>query len=203
LQTLAESQSAQSLDKLYLAALDGLRFVAFLLVFFHHLRVSEYTSELHRFGWAGVELFFVISAFLFFHLLGAEHAKAGRISVLAFYARRVLRIYPLLRVFPLVMYPLSASSTGDFFWKYLLLISGTDNIVTAVHSWDLPIRHTAHLRTIPFELQIYLVIPLAFYVYLRLGSRVFISCLVALSGRGCPIFRRRHAAPFHLDDSGS
>jgi peptidoglycan/LPS O-acetylase OafA/YrhL len=46
-------------------------------------------------GGFGVDLFFVLSAYLITELLLREQAQHGRLDVFAFYARRVLRIWPL------------------------------------------------------------------------------------------------------------
>src|SRR4051794_10600592 len=88
---------------LYLPQLDGLRFFAFLAVFIHHLSAPEPLRFLQARGWMGVDLFFVISAFLFFRLFNEEASVAGRIDVLRFYLRRMLRLYPLMVAFPAVI----------------------------------------------------------------------------------------------------
>ena len=73
--------------------LDGLRAVAFLLVFGLH---TGYV----RFGWMGVQLFFVISGFLITDiLLRMKESLPPREYFLKFYARRFLRIFPLYYFF--------------------------------------------------------------------------------------------------------
>lgn len=90
----------------YWPQLDGLRTIAFLLVFFHHHGaplVLEATykdgqillQKISEWGWLGVDLFFILSAFLVTHLLCAEQKAYGKISLPKFYARRALRIWPL------------------------------------------------------------------------------------------------------------
>ncbi len=57
---------------IYFPELDGLRFLAFLLVFVHHHPLFSkipVLSYLHTNGWIGVDLFFALSAFLFTKLL--------------------------------------------------------------------------------------------------------------------------------------
>jgi peptidoglycan/LPS O-acetylase OafA/YrhL len=81
-------------------ALDGLRGVAILLVLAHHLTVVRPATEfdtivlalLHT-GWAGVDLFFVLSGFLITGILIDSHGSRRYFS--SFYARRTLRIFPL------------------------------------------------------------------------------------------------------------
>lgn len=70
-------------------ALDGLRGISILAVLAYH-------SGLVSGGFVGVDLFFALSGFLITRLLVAEHAKAGRIGLLAFWARRALRLLPAL-----------------------------------------------------------------------------------------------------------
>ena len=72
--------------------LDVLRFVAFLAVFLHH--AAAMTA-----GAFGVDLFFLLSAYLITTLLLREHRERGRIAVGSFYARRALRIWPLYYAF--------------------------------------------------------------------------------------------------------
>jgi peptidoglycan/LPS O-acetylase OafA/YrhL len=72
-----------------IAGLDGLRAVAFLIVFFFHTRNLP-------FGWLGVQLFFVLSGFLITDILLKMKEKLPRREFFAkFYGRRFLRIFPL------------------------------------------------------------------------------------------------------------
>lgn len=91
---------------MYFPNLDGLRFYAFLAVFFAHSFWTEfdYISNNQLFsllkivaykGVLGVNFFFVLSGFLITYLLLEEKAATGKIDILAFYMRRVLRIWPL------------------------------------------------------------------------------------------------------------
>jgi peptidoglycan/LPS O-acetylase OafA/YrhL len=72
-----------------IAGLDGIRAVAFLIVFFFHTRNLP-------FGWMGVQLFFVLSGFLITDiLLRMKEKHARREFFIKFYGRRFLRIFPL------------------------------------------------------------------------------------------------------------
>lgn len=72
-----------------IAGLDGLRAVAFLIVFFFHTRNLP-------FGWLGVQLFFVLSGFLITDILLRMKEKLPRREFfIKFYGRRFLRIFPL------------------------------------------------------------------------------------------------------------
>lgn len=72
----------------YRPEIDGLRAVAVLQVVLYH------ACALPRSGFVGVDVFFVISGYLITLLLLREHDATGRIDLVAFYARRVRRIFP-------------------------------------------------------------------------------------------------------------
>lgn len=84
-----------------LQSLDGLRAIAIIFVFFHHLKnyipaVNAPVYYLQRYieqGWIGVDLFFVLSGFLITGILIDTRPATNYFS--GFYARRVLRIFPL------------------------------------------------------------------------------------------------------------
>jgi peptidoglycan/LPS O-acetylase OafA/YrhL len=71
-------------------ALDGLRGIAVLLVMLFHIGLPI------RGGFLGVDIFFVLSGFLITALLVQEFNESGTISLKRFYARRALRLLPLL-----------------------------------------------------------------------------------------------------------
>lgn len=88
----------------YYPSLDGLRFFAFLLVFLHHAFEGWQSSNplanffliaLEKNGWAGVDLFFVLSGFLITTLLIKERQQYGEFKLKDFWIRRALRIWPL------------------------------------------------------------------------------------------------------------
>ena len=74
-----------------------LRCLAFLLVFLHHsaLFAKGVLATVRLAGAFGVCLFFFLSAFLITELLDRELEATGTIRLRAFYARRILRIWPL------------------------------------------------------------------------------------------------------------
>lgn len=84
-----------------LQSLDGLRAIAIILVFFHHVKnfipvVNVPTFYFQYYvaqGWIGVDLFFVLSGFLITGILLDSRDAKNYFS--GFYARRVLRIFPL------------------------------------------------------------------------------------------------------------
>ncbi len=75
----------------YVPALDGLRGLAVLAVMVYHAFPSLLPG-----GFAGVDMFFVLSGFLITGLLLKEWTDLGRIDLRCFYMRRVLRLLPAL-----------------------------------------------------------------------------------------------------------
>ena len=82
--------SSPALPRMYYPALDGLRGIAILAVIFRHnfdfLQATKY-------GWIGVDLFFVLSGFLITGIL--LKTKTQKNYLANFFVRRILRIFPL------------------------------------------------------------------------------------------------------------
>lgn len=83
----------------HIAALDGVRGLAILLVMAQHFTLVEHgifidrvLGAAGRFGWTGVDLFFLLSGFLITGILLNSRGQAHYFR--NFYARRVLRIFP-------------------------------------------------------------------------------------------------------------
>lgn len=89
------SVASPLLDKNHLPSLDGMRFVAVLMVMLYHGGINVPSAD-------GVTFFFVLSGFLFAWLLGKEWRATGTISLRSFYFRRTMRIVPALYVCLLV-----------------------------------------------------------------------------------------------------
>jgi len=73
-------------NRAFYPALDGLRAIAFLMVFMEHYLEFPW-------GWAGVDVFFVLSGFLITGILFDSLDDPYRVR--NFYVRRTLRIFPL------------------------------------------------------------------------------------------------------------
>lgn len=128
----------------YFPNLDGLRTLAWAAVFLSHafaglaalLRAGwtgPFTHRLLGSGALGVSFFFVLSGFLITTLMLQEVAATGRLDVRAFYARRILRIWPLyyaVLAYGFLAYPLIKRALGldpyiepDSPWWYVCFLS--------------------------------------------------------------------------------
>lgn len=93
-QSTSQAAYARFIGTRQLPGLDGLRCLAILPVIWHHATPRLLPGVLGK-GAVGVDLFFALSGFLITTLLLRERRANGQIRLLAFYARRSLRIFPL------------------------------------------------------------------------------------------------------------
>src|ERR1019366_6522082 len=129
--------------------LDLLRGMAVLLVIAHHYPYYDY---LYRVGWAGVDLFFVLSGFLISGLLFTDWKRTGRLSIGRFFLRRGLKIYPGFYVFLLIT-ALSLRLHGGRFWNEVLFLQDYLPNFWA-HTWSLAVEEHFYLL-LPFVLLIF------------------------------------------------
>jgi peptidoglycan/LPS O-acetylase OafA/YrhL len=151
----------QTSDGGYVGELDGLRGIAILLVMIHRMypRTSATPWPIEA-GWAGVDLFFVISGFLIAGILLDTRADPDYFR--NFYARRILRIFPLFYLFVggmLLVFPLAnhdfLHQAGSPLW-YLLQLG---NLPESVLGRDPP-YWLAPVWSLAIEEQFYLTFPL-------------------------------------------
>ncbi|WP_374462437.1 acyltransferase family protein [Chryseobacterium sp.] len=80
-------------ERLY--GLDHLRAIAILLVLMYHYRAFKHPGwidSIGKFGWTGVDLFFVLSGYLISGQLFKEIRNKGAISLKTFYIKRFFRL---------------------------------------------------------------------------------------------------------------
>ena len=98
-------------NRAFYPALDGLRAAAFVMVFFRHYAGLPW-------GWAGVDLFFVLSGFLITGILFDTRDDTHRVR--NFYVRRTLRIFPLYYGIILAIFLATPFLHWDWNWHWLI-----------------------------------------------------------------------------------
>lgn len=96
--TVSRPPNATGESGLHISALDGVRGLAFCLVFFQHFAGGQHIhlralEAVRGVGWTGVDLFFCLSGFLITGILFDTRHDPHYFR--NFYARRALRIFPL------------------------------------------------------------------------------------------------------------
>jgi peptidoglycan/LPS O-acetylase OafA/YrhL len=194
-------------------ALDGVRGVAILAVLiFHAFLITRPTAtvppiswidRIVETGWAGVDLFFVLSGFLITGIL--LKAKSGARYFSTFYVRRALRIFPAYVAFLLFLMLIVGAFRDDpslgalrekqwWYWTFSVNIG----VVFAEHeAWGG--FSTAHLWSLMVEEQFYLVWPLIVLVLSRRAlPRICIAFIVV-----APLFRLALNAGYVPSTEGS
>jgi peptidoglycan/LPS O-acetylase OafA/YrhL len=193
---------SQQKAKLFFPNLDGLRFIAFALVFSEHViwgavRLLDiksplllhvlYTSLCN--GKMGVSVFFVLSGFLITYLILSEIKLTGSIHVGSFYIRRFLRIWPLyyaLLLFTFFIYPLVQSLMHahpeplGLDARYYYTFLGNFDMIRLAHE-NLPGSTLAGVTwSVAVEEQFYLIWPLLFF-FLPENKYILIFCTFILA----------------------
>jgi peptidoglycan/LPS O-acetylase OafA/YrhL len=100
---MAQESSHENRVLHHIPELDGLRGIAIIFVVFFHARPAQvacfnplpFLHTLLGIGPTGVDLFFVLSGFLITNILLSTKNNPPRAYFWSFYARRILRIFPL------------------------------------------------------------------------------------------------------------
>ena len=187
-----------------IVGLDGLRALAFLGVFAYH------TNYL-RFGWVGVDLFFVLSGFLITDiLLRMKNSLPVKEFFSKFYGRRMIRILPLYYFYLLILAiialavphinlsPLITNYEHEFnhnIWYAFFYVYDFFSASAAYEStWTF-----IHLWSLSVEEQFYLIWPLLILLTPKKHFKKLCLCAIALG----PLFRlittlvfRHHLFPF-------
>ena len=168
--------------------LDLLRALAIIVVVIYHAALFGFKlpGRVDRFGWIGVDLFFVLSGYLIGGQLLAPLTRARPIGLPRFFARRALRIIPAYFVI-LAVYAFLPSwrEYPDMspLWKFVFSLQniGLHGGTAFSHAWSLAV-----------EDQFYLLLPLVLIlVSLWLPARFIIPCFIVLGGIGLRAFLAR------------
>ncbi len=174
---MTHPQADERAGRRHLPALDGLRGVAILLVMVYHFSggtdqsargLDLWFSRVFGVGWAGVDLFFVLSGFLITGILIEARRTEGGLK--RFFVRRSLRILPLYYAVLLALFvglPLvgGGSATGledvaphqGWLWTYTGNIAKFFDPSIVFHEG---LIQTKHFWSLAVEEQFYLVWPL-------------------------------------------
>ncbi|OBZ93297.1 hypothetical protein ADU59_22900 [Pararhizobium polonicum] len=154
----------------YRPEIDGLRAIAVLSVMIYHANLGFLGG-----GFVGVDVFFVLSGFLISSIILEEGAQ-GTFSLLSFYKRRVLRIFPALLAmlvvclvggwlwFPPVDYRRLAGATMAAIGSYSNIYFYREADYFAPDAITQPLLHTWSLGV---EEQFYIVAPFLLLAVLR------------------------------------
>ncbi|MEO5648227.1 MAG: acyltransferase, partial [Chitinophagaceae bacterium] len=174
------------MKKIFFPNLDGLRFVAFFMVYLWHAFKDAFTglhiqniyinNLFYTFanGKTGVSIFFVLSGFLITYLILSEIALNGKLDVKRFYIRRSLRIWPLYYLILLVIFVIipivirmmhldwAKYDMQPFY--YLVYLSNFDVLRIYQHGGNdfLPSTVT---WSVAIEEQFYFIWPLFFFIF--------------------------------------
>lgn len=165
----------------FIPQFDGLRAIAVLGVILYHAAVYCIPLRLEwatRYGWSGVDLFFVLSGFLITGILLETKDSPGYFKT--FYIRRALRIWPLYYAFLLAMFLLAPllqpelrHEFGTFRWYYYALY-----IQNLVFPNEFPFSVTWSLAV---EEQFYMLFPLLVWLLSRKALRNLLIAIFLLS----------------------
>ncbi len=143
----------------YRPDIDGLRALAVFGVIFYHLDFPLVSG-----GFAGVDVFFVISGYLITKVI-AGSIENGTFSFLAFYARRARRLFPALlatvlatfvaasALLPVQVFELYANSvvttlfsvSNIFFWKESGYFDADAHLKPLLHTWSLSVEEQFYI----------------------------------------------------------
>ncbi|MES2478503.1 MAG: acyltransferase [Bacteroidota bacterium] len=184
--------------------LDHLRALAIFSVFlFHYFILSggkpEWLPDFAKFGWTGVDLFFVLSGFLISSQLFEQINQEQKISFSTFFLKRFFRIVPAF-LFTLGLYfcfPVFREKESlPPLWKFL----------TFTQNFSLNLRNSgtfSHAWSLCVEEHFYLVLPLLLIVLQRsngIKKSFWLVLLLFSLGFSARIFSYNH---FYLPDIDS
>jgi len=166
-----------------LNGLDHLRALAIILVFIYHYRAfghPAWVDNYGRFGWIGVDLFFVLSGFLISSQLFKRLINFRNISLKEFYIKRFFRIIPPFIVVIILYFFFPFFREREALrplWKFLTFTQNFEldviNFGTFSHAWSLCI-----------EEQFYIFLPLFLILIYRLNGlkklSFFLLCILVL-----------------------
>lgn len=158
-------------------SIDGVRALSVTLVLTGHILLP---ASLVGVSALGLKTFFFISGFLITRLLLAEEKSTGRISLVGFYTRRVLRLYPVIIVYVtlvvavslargVTVHAIDVASVFLYFVNYLVI-----HYDQLGQTMPLPV---AMLWSLSVEEHFYLIAPLALVLCRGSARRMLVVAL--------------------------
>ena len=156
-------------ERRYIPEFDGMRAIAALLVIVCHAPGGSHLVA----GFIGVDIFFVLSAFLITSLLVAEQERTGGLRLGQFYWRRSIRLMPALWLLLIVYMLVAPMVKPDYPHLSDTIIAAlyVSNFTSASGHFLLGLGHTWSLST---EEQFYLLWPPLLLILLRARRPVMI-----------------------------
>lgn len=159
---------------------DGLRGISILLILLLHGRLAGAEN-----GYIGVDIFFVLSGYLITALLAKEHDDTQSISLIKFYQRRTLRLFPALVLMCVLFLAYSAVFLPDFSAR----LRETAQAFMYITNWSRALglgdsKYLGHTWSLGIEEQFYLLWPILFIVLSQLprGRTLAFFAALALAG---------------------
>jgi peptidoglycan/LPS O-acetylase OafA/YrhL len=138
--------------------LDLLRALAIIVVVIYHAGIMGFPmpGRVHRWGWIGVDLFFVLSGYLIGGQLLAPVARDQRMDLKRFFARRALRIMPAyFAILAIYIFLPSCREYPKMYPWYRFFLSvqniGLHGGTAFSHAWSLAVEDQFYLA-LPFIL---------------------------------------------------
>jgi peptidoglycan/LPS O-acetylase OafA/YrhL len=190
-------------DKLdYLPGLDGIRALAAFLVIFTHWANNSISL---KFGWMGVNIFFVLSGFLITRILLNDKQQSFKPYLKNFFYKRILRIFPIYYLFfavtaaiillaynfvpqlsnnpTLVQGAKTLKYETPFYLTYSYNIR--QNLSYFLHFTRYANQFFGHLWSLAVEEQFYLIFPfIVYFCSTKTLKRVIIGIIII-----CPLLR--------------
>ena len=186
------------------ADLEGLRGVAVALVVLYHAGLLHLSG-----GFVGVDVFYVLSGFFITGILLREHAATGRISLAAFYARRMRRLLPAAGL----------TIAATVLASYLILpplrfaVLGRDAVAAALYISNIRFAQFAtdylnaggapspllHFWSLGVEEQFYALWPLLLIALLAVGRRRLVGAAIVVvfaASLACSVWLTGYSQPW-------
>lgn len=179
--------------------MDGLRFLAVFMVLIEHFAYFI-GNKIHA-GFFGVDLFFVISGFLITEGLLNERGSEIKESLIRFYKKRFLRIFPIYYLMLFLAWFFSDSFKDVSVWaftytiNYYPSVTGKEVPELFAHLWSLSVEEQFYIfwpfivllvpeRSLPYFLGVIFFSSLAYFIIksdvMGLPGRMYSLCFGAI-----------------------